>query len=70
MTRPTSNPDPAPEPLLGMRAALILSLSLATGAVVGGLTLWAGAVLPAAVLAGLTACGGAVRLLNEVIARR
>ena len=54
MTRPTSNPDPAPAPLLGMRAALILSLSLATGAGVGGLTLWAGAVLPAAVLAGLT----------------
>ena len=70
VTRPNTDPDPAPEPLLGVRAALILTLALAAGAVAGALTLWADASLPAAILAGLTTTGGAVRVLNDIIAKR
>lgn len=70
MTRSTTDPDPAPEPLLGVRAALIFALALAAGAVMGAVTLWAGASVPAAALAAMTAVGGAIRILNAVIAKR
>ena len=67
MSRLTRDRDHGPEPLLDVRAALILALALAAGVVVGVLTWWAAASLPVAVLAGLTTAGGAGGVLNDLI---
>ena len=67
MPRSPRDHDRVPEPLLGVRAALILTLALAAGAIVATLTWWAAAPLPAVALAGLTATGGAVSALNNLI---
>ncbi|MCP2340667.1 hypothetical protein [Actinomadura rupiterrae] len=77
MARPTPSSDrdrepgcgSGPEPLLGVRAAIVLALALAAGVVTGALTLWADGSVPVVVLAALSATSGAVRVLNEIIAR-
>ena len=70
MSRPSRDRDRVPEPLLGVRAALILTLALAAGVIVAALAWWAVAPLPAVILSGLTAAGGAVGVLNNVIGER
>jgi hypothetical protein len=70
MTRPTTDPERSPEPLLTVRAAVILTLAMAVGAVTGALTLWAGMPIPTAILPAGAAVGGTIRLLNEMIAHR
>jgi hypothetical protein len=59
--------SPTPPPLLSVRAAVILLLALVCGTAVGTLTFFAGKNVAAAILAGLTATGGAIMFLHKVI---
>ena len=61
-------PSP-PGPLLSVRAALVLLLSLLAGLCACGLAYLAGHSLPAALLMGGSAAGGAIMLFNSVIGR-
>jgi hypothetical protein len=54
-------------PLLTVRAALILGLSLIVGAAAGALTYWATGSVAEAMLAAGTATAGSTDLLNQVI---
>ncbi|TQS42852.1 hypothetical protein [Cryptosporangium phraense] len=68
MSRPTTT-DPTPPPLLPMRSALIIVIALLAGAVMGGLTLWGGASLPVALVAGLSTAGVSLIPLDRIIGR-
>lgn len=61
-------PSP-PGPLLSVRAAVVLLLALLVGLCACGLAYRAGHSLPAAVLIGGSATGGAVVLFNTLIGR-
>ena len=56
-----------PDPLLTVRAAVILLLSLLVGVAAGGLTYLVRRSLPEAVLAGGAATGSALLLFNTLI---
>jgi hypothetical protein len=62
-------PKPTPEPLLTVRAALILLLALIAGAAAGALTYLGHRSVPAAVLVAGSASGGALMLFNSLIGR-
>lgn len=62
-------PRPSPDPLLTVRATVILLLALIVGAAAGGLTYLAHRSLPGAVLVGGSATGGAILLFNTMIGR-
>lgn len=59
----------SPGPLLSLRAAVVLLLALLVGLSACVLAYLAGHSLPAALLAGGSATGGAVMLFNSVIGR-
>jgi len=60
---------PEPAPLVPLRLALIVVISVLTGGVVGSLTYWAAQSLPQAILAGLAGTAGALLPLDKVIGR-
>jgi hypothetical protein len=60
---------PSPDPLLTVRAALILLLALVVGGTAGTLAYLAHYSFPAAVLMGGSAAGGAILLFNTMIGR-
>ncbi len=62
-----SRPVHSTSPLLTVRAALILGLSLIFGAVAGALTYWATRSAPGAILGAGAATAGAIGLLNQII---
>jgi len=62
----TSSPS---GPLLSLRATVVLLLALLVGLCACGLAYLAGHSLPAALLVGGSAAGGAVMLFNSVIGR-
>jgi hypothetical protein len=62
-------PKPTQEPLLTVRAALILLLALVTGAAATVLACLARNPLPGALLIGGSAAGGALLLFNSLIGR-
>lgn len=66
--QPTPSTEPAP--LLSVRAAVVLLFAVAAGVAAGVLTYLAHQPLPAAVLAGGAASGGALALFNNLIAPR
>ncbi|GIM97156.1 hypothetical protein Ato02nite_089490 [Paractinoplanes toevensis] len=68
MTRPSSEGH-QPEPLVSLRAAVILLLALVAGATAGVLTYWAGHPLAAAAVGGGGAAGGGLLLFNTVVGR-
>lgn len=54
-------------PLLTVRAALILGLSVITGAASGGLTFWGTGSIALALLGGGAATAGAIKMLNQIV---
>lgn len=58
---------PSPPPLLSVRTALILLLGVLCGAMVTTLTTLAKRTFTEALLAGLTATGGAIMFFHKVI---
>jgi len=62
-------PKPSADPLLTVRAAVILLLALIVGSVSGVLGYMTNHSFPAAVLVAGSAAGGAVLLFNNVIGR-
>jgi len=58
-----------PGPLLTVRAAVVLLLAFLTGLLAIGLATLAGNSLPAAILVGAAAAGGALMLFHTVIGR-
>jgi hypothetical protein len=62
-------PNPPADPLLTVRAAVVLLLSLLAGVSAAVLTYLAYHSVPGAVLAGGSAAGGAILLFNTVIGR-
>ncbi|MEV6979979.1 hypothetical protein AB0M95_01755 [Sphaerisporangium sp. NPDC051017] len=63
MTRPVHSTSP----LLTVRAALILGLSLITGAAAGVLTYWVTGSVAGSILGAGAATAGAIGLLNQII---
>lgn len=61
---------PTPGPLLSVRAAVILLIAVVAGIVAGVLGYLATGSLPAAVLTGGGAAGGAVLLFQTLVASR
>ena len=61
--------QPSPQPLLTVRAAVILLLALIVGGSAGTLAYLAHRSIPAAVLVGGSATGAATLLFNSVIGR-
>ena len=59
-----------PEPLLSLRAAVVLLLAVVTGVAGGVFAYLAGQPVPAAVLVGGGAAGGALMLFHKVVGRR
>ncbi len=59
-----------PEPLLSLRATMVLLLALLTGVAAGVLAHLAGQPVPAAVLVGGGAAGAALALFHNLIGRR
>ncbi|ROO86926.1 hypothetical protein EDD29_4510 [Actinocorallia herbida] len=55
------------EPLLTVRAALILGLALIVGGTAGALAVWAGGALPEALLTAGAAAAGTISLLHQII---
>jgi hypothetical protein len=55
-------------PLLTLRAAVVLLGGLVAGIAMGALTYFGVHDLPAAVLAGIPACAGAIKFLDYLIA--
>ncbi|CAL9591464.1 hypothetical protein SUDANB120_05254 [Streptomyces sp. enrichment culture] len=66
MSAPAPLP-PDPGPFLPLHTALVLLAAAFIGVVVGGLTYLSGGPVAAAVLAGLTASGVSVPVLNSLI---
>jgi len=62
-------PQSPPDPLLTVRAAVILLMALIVGGFAGALAYLAHRSFPDAVLAGGSAMGGATLLFNSVIGR-
>jgi hypothetical protein len=61
-------PSPSsPGPLLTVRAAVVLLLACVVGLIAGGLTLWDGQSLPAALLVGGGAAGSGLLLFHQII---
>ncbi len=60
----TSSP---PGPLLGVRAALVILLAILVGLAAVGLTFLTGQSIPAAILTGGAAAGGALLFFNQMI---
>ncbi len=61
-------PSP-PDPLLTVRAAVVLLLALVVGLLAGGLSYLMGHSLPSAVLSGGGAAGAGLMLFHSVIGR-
>ena len=62
-------PKPPPDPLLSVRAAVILLLALVTGGAAGVLGYLAHRSFPGALLIARSAAGGAIMLFNAMIGR-
>ena len=62
-------PKPSPDPLLTVRAAVVLLLALITGVAAGVLGYLAHRSFPGALLIGGSAAGGAIMLFNTMIGR-
>jgi hypothetical protein len=62
-------PEPSPEPLLTVRAAVVLLLALIAGGVAGVLGYLVHRSFPDAVLVGGSAAAGAIVLFNSVIGK-
>ncbi|PPK67895.1 hypothetical protein V5P93_007239 [Actinokineospora auranticolor] len=60
-------PASGPPPLLTVRTAVILTLGLLFGALVGGLTFLGGGAVAVAVLSGITGTGGSIAFLHKVV---
>lgn len=68
MTRLSSEPH-QPEPLVSLRAAVILLLAVVAGVAAGVLTHLTGQPLAAAAVVGSGAAGGGLLLFNTVVGR-
>lgn len=64
MTTPV---PPKDDPLISVRAALVVLLALLVGAAAGALTFLSGHDVAVAILAGGAAVGGALKLFNGLI---
>ena len=62
-----NQPPNRTEPLISTRTALIGTLGILCGVIVGVLTFLAGANVPAATLAGLLVLGGATTFFNKAV---
>jgi hypothetical protein len=67
VTKGKKDPINGPEPLLTLRAAVILMAALVASGVTGVLTYLASASLPEAYLAAGSACVSVITLLNAII---
>jgi hypothetical protein len=67
VTKGEKGPVSRPEPLLTLRATVILMAALIVSGVTGILTYLASASLPVACLAAGPACAAAITLLNAII---
>ncbi|KIZ15647.1 hypothetical protein [Streptomyces natalensis] len=67
MPTTTSPSHPEPPPFLTMHTAIILLAAILIGLIAGTLTFLSGTLVPAAVLAGLTAAGLSIPVLRSLI---